>query len=234
MKILAIDSSSKTASAAILEDNKLIGELYVDVGLTHSQTLLPLIESLLKNAKISIDDIDVFSISNGPGSFTGIRIGISLIKGLAFPKNKPCIPISTLHSLAYNLVNVDGIVCSVMDAKCNQVYNAIFKIKDETITRLTEDRAISIDDLLEELENYQNNKIFFVGDGADLCYNKKCNYNFFIADNSNKYQHAKSVAYLALEAFKQKKFIYSDNLLPSYIRLPQAQRLLNTKKEVLD
>ena len=234
MKILAIDSSSKTASAAILEDHKLLGEIFVDIGLTHSQTLLPLVKSILDNTKLNINDIDTFAISNGPGSFTGIRIGISLIKGLAFPKNKPCIPISTLKALSYNLINCEGIICPVMDAKCNQVYNAIFKIKNNKITRISEDRAISIDDLLNELKKYED-KVFFVGDGSDLCYNRKSNNsNFFIADNSIKYQTAKSIAYLALGNFKNNKFIYADKLYPSYIRLPQAQRLLNKKNEAFD
>lgn len=234
MKLLAIDSSSKTASVAVLDNDKLISESYVDIGLTHSQTLLPLIKNTLKNSHTSIDEIDAFAINNGPGSFTGVRIGISLIKGLAFYKNKPCIPVSTLQSLAYNLINSDCIACSVMDARCNQVYNAIFRINNKKLERLTEDRAISIDNLLTELKENYKEKIIFVGDGADLCYNKCNNKNLFIVDNSTKYQLAKSTAYLALDFFKMGHFVYPDKLLPSYIRLPQAQRLLNKKKETFD
>ena len=234
MKLLAIDSSSKTASVAFLYDNKLISESYVDIGLTHSQTLLPLIKNTLENSHTSINEIDAFAINNGPGSFTGVRIGISLIKGLAFFESKPCIPVSTLHSLAYNLINTDCIACPVMDARCNQVYNAIFRINDKKIERLTDDRAISIDDLLTELKENYNEKIIFVGDGADLCYNKCNNKNLSIVDNSIKYQLAKSTAYIALDFLKMGNFVDPDKLLPSYIRLPQAQRLLNKKKETFD
>lgn len=231
MKILAIDSTGQTASAAVLEGDKLLGEVYVNIGLTHSQTLLPLVENLLKSVALPIDDIDAFAVTTGPGSFTGVRIGVSLVKGLAFRKSKPCIPVSTLHALAYNLVNSDCIACAVMDAKCNQVYNAIFEIANKNISRLTPDRALSIDDLLSELERYTNKKIIFVGDGADLCYNKKdMGSNVSIADNSNKYQSAKSVAYLALEAFEKNETLTPEQLLPSYLRLPQAQRLLNEKQ----
>lgn len=234
VKILAVDSSSKTASVAILDNDKLLGEIYVNIGLTHSQTLLPLIENLLKSVALTINEIDAFSITNGPGSFTGVRIGVSLIKGLAFPKNKPCIPVSTLHSLAYNLVNSDCIACAVMDAKCNQVYNAIFEITNKKITRLTPDRAILIDDLFEELKAYRNKKIVFVGDGADLCYNKKnVDFDLFIIDDSNKYQSAKSTAYIALDAFNNNEYVSSEDLQPLYLRLPQAQRLLNAKNNVL-
>ena len=132
MKILAIDSSAKTASAAVLDGKKILGEIYIDVGLTHSQTLLLLVERILANVALDIDDIDAFAVTTGPGSFTGVRIGVALVKGFAFAKNKPCIPVSTLHALAYNLIDSNCIVCAVMDARCNQVYNAIFEVSSKS------------------------------------------------------------------------------------------------------
>ena len=454
MKILAIDSSAKTASAAVLDGKKILGEIYIDVGLTHSQTLLLLVERILANVALDIDDIDAFAVTTGPGSFTGVRIGVALVKGFAFAKNKPCIPVSTLHALAYNLIDSNCIVCAVMDARCNQVYNAIFEVSSKStdcalegknncsmsaeasdtvsqkailadatdvccpqifskfahecdfdsqkthcengiqcdsqkmaqcsksdslistgmqignvcgdesydaslcglvencyqrsvifnenntvgigkqsesvrpqnaetmgnlcvddaqkteyqtnavptidwanlseslsdnvfefmkqdvafgsiktgknntdsigmvnfksteplgsdefqkdlertkeknttdsavpmLTRLTEDRAISIEDLLMELEKYGKKKIIFVGDGAEL-FRGKIAGNMCLSSGANRLQTAKSVACLGQWLFKQGAFVTPDKLMPSYLRLPQAQRILKEKQE---
>lgn len=218
MKILALDSSAKSASVAIIDDDKVLGEFYVNVGFTHSQTLVPMIKNLFDVTKLSADNIDLFAVNNGPGSFTGVRIGVAAIKGLAFKNNKPCVAVSTLESIAYNLIDSDCLAVSAMDARCNQVYNANFDIKDGKIKRLTPDRAIPIEGLISELSDY-NKKIIFVGDGADLCYNmSKLNKNVFVANNNFKFQTAKNVAAIAKIKFSNNEITLPENLAPTYLR----------------
>lgn len=232
MKILAVDSSAKAVSAAIIEDKKLLSEFFVNVNLTHSQTLLPMIEDILKNTMLKVGDVDAFAVSTGPGSFTGLRIGIAAIKGMAFTNEIPCIEVSTLHSMAYNFMGENVIVCAVMDARRNQVYNAIFEVCDEKITRLTPDRTISIDELYFELEKLEK-KVFFVGDGAILCYNNyKNNLNLRLAFENKRFQRASSVAFAAFDSYLNapEKIINSVDLSPKYLRLPQAERELLDKK----
>ena len=168
MKILAVDTSATAASVAVAEENKLIGEFSINTALTHSQTLMPMVDELLKNTGFSVNDIDAVAVNAGPGSFTGVRIGVAAVKGIAFPKNLPCVSVSTLESMAYNMLGNDCIVCSVMDARCSQVYNALFRVKGCTVTRMTDDRALSLTDLKNELQNI-NEKVVLVGDGAVLC-----------------------------------------------------------------
>jgi tRNA threonylcarbamoyladenosine biosynthesis protein TsaB len=145
MKILSLDTTAEVCTAAICEDKRLIAEMTVNTGNTHSQTLLPVVEQLLKISETSFDDIDCYACSTGPGSFTGVRIGVATVKGIAYGKNKPCISVSTLEALAYNLIGFDGIICPVMNARRNQVYNALFECKNSKLTRLCEDRALLID-----------------------------------------------------------------------------------------
>lgn len=230
MKILAIDSSAKSASVAILENKKLIGETFVNVNLTHSRTLMCMTEDLLKNTRTDISSIDAFAVSAGPGSFTGVRIGISCIKGMAMPFDKPCIPVSTLHSMVYNLIDNDAIICAVMDARCNQVYNAMFNISNGEIIRLTEDRTILIEELYEEIKIFEK-KVIFVGDGADLCYNKMDNAKVYvkIAPEIKRYQCASGVALAGYELLKKGEILNCDSIEPIYLRIPQAERELNKK-----
>lgn len=228
MIILGIDSSATAASAAVVKDNKLVSEVFSDTGLTHSQTLMPMIDNCMKTAGIGIDDIDLIAVTNGPGSFTGVRIGIASVKGLAFTNDIPCAEVSTLESLAYNVPFFNGIICSVMDARCNQVYSADFEAdNDSKIVRLSEDTAISIDDLGDKLKK-MNKPVLFVGDGADICYEKLKNVllNVSKAPLTLKKQRASSTACCA--AFLQQKS--SKQLAVNYIRLPQAQRELLKKR----
>ncbi len=228
MIILGIDSSATAASVAVVENNKLVSEIFSDTGLTHSQTLMPMIENCIKTAGIGVDDIDLIAVTNGPGSFTGVRIGIATVKGIAFTNDIPCAEISTLESLAYNVPFFDGIICSVMDARCNQVYSALFEAEnDNKIKRLSEDTAISIDDLGNKLLEI-NKPVLFVGDGADICYDKLKNvlFNVSIAPPTLKKQRASSTAYCGASS-EQKS---SKNLAVNYIRLPQAQRELLKKR----
>ena len=158
MKILGIDSSARSASAAITDGEKVLGCFYTNTGLTHSQTLMPMIESLLKNTNVRLDDIDLIAVNKGPGSFTGIRIGVAAAKGMADVRKLPVYGASTLCSMAYNLIDSDCIACCAMDARCGQVYYALFDITDGKITRLTEDNADSIENVEKKLKEYKKIK----------------------------------------------------------------------------
>lgn len=230
MKILAVDTSATAASVAVAEENKLIGEFSINTALTHSQTLMPMVDELLKNTGLSVNDIDVVAVNAGPGSFTGVRIGVAAVKGIAFPKNLPCVSVSTLESMAYNMLGNDCIVCSVMDARCSQVYNALFRVKGCTVTRMTDDRALSLTDLKNELQNI-NEKVVLVGDGAVLCskFLGEELENIMLAPFNNRIQTASSVAYAAFEKINNGETVKADELMPVYLRLPQAQRELNKK-----
>ena len=234
MKILAVECSATPASVAILEDDKLIASAYTNVKLTHSQTLMPMIESTLSSSKTDINEIDGFAISSGPGSFTGIRIGISAIKGLAAVKKTPCVAVSTLFAMAQNYSDTDCIICAVMDARCNQLYNAIFDIKNGVITRLCEDRALMCDELIEEIKNISQSSdkcVIIVGDGADIFYNAaKDIKNIKKAHPIRQYQNAVGVGFTSLDAFKKGETLSPNDLLPFYLRLPQAERELKAKQ----
>lgn len=234
MKILAIDSSAVTASAAIADDKKIIGETYVNAGLTHSQTLMPMVQSLLRCAAVDISDIDVFAISTGPGSFTGLRIGIGAVKGMTTALNKPCIAVSTLKTIAYPFINENAVICSVMDARCNQVYNALFKADSGKLIRLCEDRAISVNDLYSEIVEFD--KVIFAGDGARLCeknIGSKLN-NALLPIESLIYQRASSVALSAFEkydAYGEEALLTAAQLMPVYLRPSQAEREYQAKMQ---
>lgn len=226
MKLLSVDTSAVSASVAVTEDEKVISLININAGLTHSRTLLPMIDAALKNSETDIGSIDYFVCSAGPGSFTGIRIGISALKGLADGLAKKCIAVSTLEGLAYNLLGTDCVVCAVMDARCKQVYTASFRIKDGMVTRLTEDEAIKLDDLKEKLAAYDE-KIIFVGDGAEICHREL---GYDIAPSVIRYQNAASVGICALRNFSEDKLLTPDSLMPVYLRLPQAERELKKKQ----
>ncbi len=225
MRILAVDTSAVCASVAVTENDKILAECSTNTGLTHSRTLMPMIDSALKNAEIELSSIDYFACSVGPGSFTGIRIGVAAIKGLADATKKKCIPVSTLEALAYNLSGQSVTAVSVMDARCNQVYCAVFSVQGEEIKRLTEDMAIRIDELSEKLKAYEN--VVFVGDGARLCYEKL---GYSLAGRGNIYQRGSSVAFSAQKAFSEEKAVEASILMPTYLRLPQAERELKARQ----
>ncbi|MGN0596801.1 MAG: tRNA (adenosine(37)-N6)-threonylcarbamoyltransferase complex dimerization subunit type 1 TsaB, partial [Ruminiclostridium sp.] len=182
-------------------------------------TLVPLMENMLKSAEIGIESIDALAVSNGPGSFTGLRIGVSAVKGIAFAAKKPCIAVSSLEAMAYNCLLHNGVVCAVMDARCNQVYNALFRVEKGIVTRLCEDRALFIPDLAEELKNISE-EILLVGDGADLTYKTINGENVTLAPPLLRYQNAVSVCFAA----EKGREISAKELMPSYLRLPQAER----------
>ncbi len=219
MKILALDSTATTASVALCEDTRLIAMTTLNAGLTHSEALLPLVEQLLLRAHLTVDDVDLFACSEGPGSFTGVRIGAATVKGLAFGRGKPCIGVSTLEALAHNLLCCDGIICPVMNARRDQVYNALFRIQNGTLTRLCDDRAISVSRLTEELGAY-NEPIYICGDGTELMAHVSSHY---IPDYL-LWQNGYSVAQCARGLYNNGNRTADTELSPTYLRLPQAER----------
>ncbi len=228
MKILAVDSSAKTASVAVTDGETLISECFVNAGLTHSRTLMPMVDNALSQADMKIDDIDAFCVNAGPGSFTGIRIGVAAIKGLALCKDKPCAGVSTLEAAAYNFIDENCLVSVSMDARCNQVYTALFRCDNSKIIRLCEDKAVSVDELCEELSAYDE-KIYLAGDGAEICFNKfkeKLN-NVVLSGENRRYQRAYGAALAALN--NEELFSSSSSLAPVYLRLPQAERELKLR-----
>lgn len=226
MKILAFECSATAASCAIIENGVILGNAYSNVKLTHSQTLMPMMENLLASTKLSLSDIDSFAVANGPGSFTGIRIGISAVKGLAAAKNKPCIPVSTLFSMAMLMKAHKGVICAVMDARCGQVYNALFECDGENVRRLCDDRAISSEMLKTEIEKIDGD-VIIIGDGADMFYDKFRTDNMRIAPPHLRFQNALGV----LLAARAEDAVSHTELLPFYLRLPQAERELKKRNE---
>lgn len=230
MKILALDTSAKTATAAVIEEDKILCRASVTVNLTHSQTLLPLCDSMLKAAGFALADIDFFAVSEGPGSFTGLRIGIGAVKGMAQGLNKPCVGVSTLEALACNYTGLQGIVCAVMDARCQQVYTAVFRVNGGAPERLTPDEALAIEELGKKLLSF-NEPVTFVGDGALLCYEAlKDRLSAVLAPPQLRLQDAASVAFAA-QRFLQNggQPLGAAELMPQYLRLPQAERELLAK-----
>ena len=232
MKILAVDSSAKSASVAVADDEKLISESFVNVGLTHSETLMPMIESTLKTAGIGINDIERFCVTTGPGSFTGIRIGISAVKGMAQPQNKLCYGVSTLEAMAYYNEDFDGIICCAMDARRSQVYCALFSCSKKEIKRITQDIAISIDELYNNLREYSCD-ILLAGDGAELCFKQFGDKlpGVTLASEQTRFQRAYGAVLAALH--QNVNAVEAQNLNPVYLRPSQAERELNNKKENL-
>lgn len=238
MRILSVECSATMCSAAVCDNGKIIASSFSNVKLTHSQTLMPLIVSMLQNAKLTLDDIEGFAIAAGPGSFTGVRIGISAVKGLAQAKKIPCVAVSTLRAMPEMYKGRNCIVCPVMDARCNQFYNALFEVDGENIIRLTEDRAVLGSDLADELKKLSEKsekEIIIAGDGADLFF-KFVNdiKGVKLALEPNKYQNASCVALAAEEKFSKAETVSADKLLPIYLRLPQAERELKEKNKTKD
>lgn len=221
MLILALESSAKAASVALMQDNELLAQYSQCSGLTHSRTLLPMVEDMLKNTDTKLADVDLIAVAHGPGSFTGIRIGVSTVKGLAWASDKKCVGVSTLAAMAWHGVAAGGLVCPVMDARRSQVYNALFEIKDGKPERLCQDRAIALSELASELKGHER-EVWLVGDGARLSFDYLTaeGINCRIAPQNLFYQSAWGVG---MEAMRTKAGT-ADELLPVYLRLSQAER----------
>ena len=225
MKILALETSAVTASVAVTEDERLLAQTFQNSGLTHSATLMPMAADLLKNAGLTLRDIDVIAVAVGPGSFTGVRIGVAAAKGLAWPEGKLCAPCSTLESMAWQCAHMEGEICAVMDARRNQVYHAQFLAHNGVLTRLSPDRAVPLSEVLEKIKKSKNPQIL-VGDGAALCYNagKSAGLALTMAPPHLVYQTAWGVARAALELARQGGLKSAGEIAPEYHRLSQAER----------
>jgi len=230
LKVLALDTSSKAASCALWDDGALKGEFYLNVGLTHSQTIMPMVQSLLQSTGAQLSEIDRFAVSTGPGSFTGLRIGLSAVKGMAMATGKPCVGVSTLEGLCRNIACFQGYLVPVMDARCMQVYTALFRSETGAVTRLEEDMAIPLTQLEDKLRALPPAPMMLVGDGAALCLAQLAERlpGLRISPEGLRLQRAGSVALLAAESTRT---VPAAELEPAYLRLPQAQRELMKKKE---
>ena len=232
LKLLALECSATAASAALCQEDKVVGEYFLSTGQTHSQTLLPMAEQLLATSGETLAGLDCLAVTTGPGSFTGLRIGIAAIKGMALGAGKPCVGVSTLEALAWNLRGFEGVATAVMDARCGQVYGALFALEEGGVSRLTPDAALTIDQL-GELAGETQKPVFLVGDGALLCYNTLSEKlpGLRLAPPHLRLQRAASVGALALEKFRAGQAVDCGLLTPSYLRLPQAERELKKKQQ---
>lgn len=223
MLIFGLESSAKAASVALCRDGELIAQYSQCSGLTHSRTLLPMAEDLLRNTETRLDDVDAVAVACGPGSFTGIRIGVAAVKGLCWAAEKPAIGVSTLAAMAWNGVAAGegSLICCCMDARRQQVYNALFEIRDAKPARLVPDRAISLEELARELEKYEK-RVFLVGDGAKLCYNRLGELG--IAGTIAPEPVLQQSAYGVCRAAEDEPVRPAAELLPVYLRLSQAER----------
>ena len=225
MLILAFETSAKAASAALLEDGKLLGESYQNTGLTHSQTLMVMAEKLLSQCGKTVADVTAVAVAAGPGSFTGVRIGVAAAKGFAWGREIPCYGVSTLEAMALGLGVYQGYVCPCMDARRSQVYNALFYVNHGQLSRVREDRAIALADLGEELKNLEE-PIFLVGDGSNLCYNTLSEGvpGLVLPPEHRMHQRACGVALAAQKQTQTGDPGDANGLSPNYLRLSQAER----------
>ena len=234
MKYLVLESSAAAASCALLEGDKVLGEWYLNIPQTHSQTLLPMAEGLLAACGASPAGLDFFAVTRGPGSFTGLRIAMAAVKGMAMAAGKPCVGVSTLEALARNLTGFAGTAAAVMDARCSQVYAALFSLGSGGVERISPDEALSIGELSARLAQLEK-PVFLVGDGAQLCYNKILEEKgeapwLRLAPPHLRYQRAAAAGAAALAAWERGEAVDCGALEPVYLRLPQAQRELLKKQ----
>ena len=226
MKILALETSAKSVSAAVVENGTILCSTYQNTGLTHSRTLMPLVDAMLSAADMKVADMGLIAVAQGPGSFTGLRIGVSAAKGLAWTLDVPCCGVSTLLAMAQNLRHMEGctIICA-MDARRNQVYNAMFRVENGQLLRLAEDRAIGLAELAEELKENSDKKLV-VGDGAKLCrsYLTAQGIDCRMAPAQLVMQSAAGVGLAAEELAAEGRTVTAHELVPVYLRLSQAER----------
>ena len=225
MITLAFDSTAKAASVAVTDGDKLLALYNIDNGLTQSELLLPMAENMLKNLKLTFDVVGLLACAVGPGSFTGVRIGVALVKGIAFGKNIPCVAVSTLDELAENLAGLDGIIVPVMDARRQQVYTATYRGKGGTLDKLTPDRAIAISELADELKEYSE-PIYLVGDGYDVARRGLIAAGVDVKETPKLLitENAYSVALVANRKYEKGETVSDLEIAPTYLRMPQAER----------
>ncbi len=224
MRILAFETSAKAASAALLQDGLLVGEYYQNSGQTHSRTVMKLAQDLLENCDLSPKDVDCVAYANGPGSFTGVRIGVAAAKGFCWGLELPCLPISTLLGMACSHRDAGCTVCACMDARRQQVYNALFDCRGSVLRR-TEDRAIALSDLALELARIEG-PVLLVGDGAKLAWDTLSGRlpQLLLAPEHLRQQRASGIALAGWEAWQRGEAVSAAHTVPNYLRLSQAER----------
>ncbi|MBR2465876.1 MAG: tRNA (adenosine(37)-N6)-threonylcarbamoyltransferase complex dimerization subunit type 1 TsaB [Clostridia bacterium] len=226
MIIMAFDSTAKSASVSVLDGERVLAVYNVDNGLTQSELLLPMAEDILKSLKLKFSDVGLFACSVGPGSFTGVRIGVSLVKGLAFGRNVPCAAVSTLEALAENLNGLKGLIVPVMDARRGQVYGAIYESSENGLNCLVPDGAFAISELADMLRDFSGMPIYLVGDGyevakrglSELGINTESTPELLVLEN------AASVGKIALRKYERGECTTDLEIAPTYLRMPQAER----------
>ena len=230
--ILGVDTSAKPVSCALVQDDRVLASFFANTGLTHSQTLMPMVENLLNVSGKTVADLDAIAVNAGPGSFTGVRIGVSAVKGLAFTHTLPCISVSTLEAMAENVkIAPQSVICCLMDARCHQVYGALFRVDDGgELHRLTDDDAVTVEQMGERIAAL-NQSVVLVGDGSEMCYNEwrdtlSC---VSLAPPTVRYQNAAATALIGARRFCEGAVVSEEELLPTYLRLPQAERELNAR-----
>ena len=226
MIILAFDTTAKSASVAVCDGDRALAVYSIDNGLTQSELLLPMAEDVLRSLKMSFSDVELLACSSGPGSFTGVRIGISLVKGLAFGKGIPCAAVSTLEALAENMRGIPGLIVPVMDARRSQVYGAIFESDGDELRRLYPDGAYSHEELADMLKPFDGMPIYLVGDGYEVA--KAGLLKLGVKTNNTPslliLENARSVAAIAKRDFELGRCTTDTDIAPTYLRMPQAER----------
>ena len=225
MLILAFETSAKAASVALLENDRLLAESYQNTGLTHSQTLMSMAEDMIRNCGYTPQDMEAVAVAAGPGSFTGVRIGVAAAKGFAWGKELPCCGVSTLEAMALNLGIWQGYILPVMDARRSQVYTALFHADCGKYTRIREDQAISLQELGEDIQNLTE-PVFLVGDGSILCYNTLLETvpQLVCPPEHRMHQRAAGVGLAAWQKLAAGEYCSGAELVPNYLRLSQAER----------
>ena len=226
MIILAFDSTAKAASVAVCDDEKLLALYNIDNGLTQSELLLPMAENMLKSLGLTFSDVELLACAVGPGSFTGVRIGVALVKGIAFGRNIPCVAVSTLDELAENLKGLDGIIVPCMDARRSQVYTATYKGEGSRLEKLCEDRAIAISDLAEDLKAFGDTPIYLSGDGYKTAKRGLEAAGIRVKDTPDLLicENAYSIAKIAIRKYNAGEYTTDLEIAPTYLRMPQAER----------
>jgi len=240
LKILALETSARSVSAAVTEEGVPLACAYQNTGMTHSRTLMPLVDGLLRNSGMTLAEMDAVAVAAGPGSFTGIRIGIAAAKGLAWAADKPCCGVSTLDAMARNVPLFEGLVIGAMDARRQQIYNAVFEQHAGVLRRLTPDRAIGLEELAAELKHEKKAEMpkIIVGDGAHLCYTFLLEQEIScqMAPPAALMQNAVGVGQAAAVPAREGRLVTAQQLLPVYLRMSQAERekLARGEKTVIE
>ncbi len=230
-KILAIEASGLVASCAIATEEKIIGEFSLNLKLTHSQTLLPMVDEVVKRTGTDLNEIDAIAVSGGPGSFTGLRIGSATAKGLGLALNKPIVAVPTTQTIAANIFGFDGVIVPLMDARRNQVYTGVYKNNSEGFVIVRDQMAVSIDEIAD-IVNEINEPVIFLGDGVPVfkeILNSKVKVGKQYAPLNNSVQRAGSLAVRAIDMFEKGEYVPAADHVPDYLRLSQAERERNEK-----